>query len=77
MPGSCKQELWIGRTNREIGDADVRSLIQNFRPMQTSIDGFINSALLAGSIGVTQRSDVNDICVLRIDDHPADVARVL
>ena len=50
--------------------------------MRSSIDGFIDAALLGGTIGagtvsVPQRGDVNDVRIPRIDGNAADLARVL
>src|SRR5579862_9070901 len=45
--------------------------------MRPSINGFVNSALLIWSVGVTESPDIDDVRISRIDYDSADLAGIL
>jgi len=45
--------------------------------MRPSINGFVNSALLIWSVGVTESADIDDVRISRIDYDSADLAGIL
>jgi hypothetical protein len=76
MPRAGKQKLGMTGTDCQIRDADFRTLIENSGPMRAAVDGFVDATLLVRTVNMSQSPDVNDSRVLRVDDDPADMARV-
>ena len=77
MPRAGKQELRMTGTNCQIRDADFWTLIENFGPMLSAVDGFVDATLLVRTVDMSQSADIDESRVLRVDDDPADMARVL
>src|ERR1700690_3255687 len=77
VPGAGKYNLRRRSTNRQIGNADLRSQVENPRPMRASVDGLIHPTLRAGTIRMPESAHIHDVRILLIDGNPADVARVL
>jgi len=62
--------------NGEIGDPSFGALVKDFRPSLSTIDGLVDAALVVGTVRVPKRSDVDNVCIPRIDDDPADLTGV-
>jgi len=76
VPSRGQQSVGTIGCNGEIGDANFRALVEDFRPMVAAIGGLIDAALVIGTVRMSKRADVNDVCILRIDDNTADLTRV-
>src|SRR5579871_6507873 len=74
-PSRGEQNAGMIRCNGEIGDTSFGALVEDFRPMLAAIGGPVDAALVVGTVCMPQRADVNGICILRIDDNAADLAR--
>jgi len=77
MPCAGKQNLRIARTDRQIGNANVGSLIEHLAPMRSSIDGLVDAAFRIWAISMTECADVNHVRILRIHHDAADLVGVL
>src|SRR5579863_830708 len=60
----------------EIGDSDVRALIQNLRPSAAAVGRFVNATLAVRSECVPESADVHDVGILRVYNDAADLTGV-
>ncbi len=76
MPRARKHNLRRSSANRQIGNSDLRSQIENPRPMRSSVERLKNTALIVGSIRVPQSAHIHDVRIARINHNSADVPRI-
>src|SRR5260370_12776057 len=74
VPRAREQQTGVGRTDRQVGYANFRSLIKNLGPMHSPIGGFEDATLRVGCVSVPESTNIDDTGVLWIDHDPANLA---
>ena len=74
VPGGGEENLWLAGGHGNVGDADVGTFIENARPVFAAVGGFVDAALIVGSVGVTKSADVDGARIGGIDEDAADLA---
>ena len=77
IPGSREQDVRLGMRHRDIGDADIRPLVEYVLPMLTGVGRFVDTALVARPVRMAKDADIHRVGVVRINQDAADLLRVL
>ncbi len=77
LPDGREKHAGIVGVHRQVGGSGVLTLGQHVLPRLAAIGGAKNTTLLAGSEGVTEGRDVDDIRVAWMDPDPGDMPRIL
>src|SRR6185437_4221545 len=72
-PHACVQNVWVRLIDLEIGDAVLVIDVEGLGPRLTAVRSHEHTALLVWTKSMSERADVNDVGVLRIDDDGGDV----
>ena len=67
---------WLGR-HGDVGDAHVGALIEHALPVIAAVGGLVDAALVVGPVGVAQHADVQGLCIRRVNENAADLARIV
>ena len=76
VPERGESDLRIVGSKGHINGAGVVVLVEHLAPGLAAVGGLEDAALLVGREGMAQRSDEDDVGILRIDPDRGDVARV-
>ncbi len=77
LPQRCEKNVRVARIKRDIDAARVLILAQNFLPGLSSVGGAEDAALGIRAERVAQRSHVDNIRILGIDNHFPNCTRVM
>src|SRR6185369_11664810 len=71
-PHAGVENVWICRIDLEIGDAVLIVDVEGLGPGLTAVRSHEHAAFFVWTKSVSERTDVNDVRVLRIDDDGGD-----
>ena len=73
LPGGGEQDVGVGGVDGDVGDSGVVADFEGLLPGFSTVGGFVESALAAGSPQGSLRGDVDDVRIARVDGDAADV----
>ncbi len=76
LPQGCVQNVRVRGIHGQRRRAGIRIFIQNLGPGCAAVDGLEDAALLVRSVLVSERRDVRNLGIARIDDDRADLTRI-
>ncbi len=77
VPRSGEQHLRLTGRHGDVGDANVRSLIEHAQPVVSAVGGLVDAALVIGAVGVPERTDIDGACVGRVNQDAADLPGII
>ena len=76
FPRRGVESVGIGGIHDEIHNADTIVYVKDFFPAVSTVDGFEEASFFVERVEVTDRRNVHDIGVARVDQYLPDVVRV-
>src|SRR6185369_13145324 len=75
-PHAGVENVWVRRIDLEVRDAVLVVDVESLGPGLTAVRSHKHAAFFVGTKSMSERADVNDVGVLRVDDDGGDTLSV-